>query len=487
MLLRFTTLDHLVFALFAAALLALGFSARLRDSSILQFLAAGRRLTLPMFVATLVSTWYGGILGVGESVSYFGLGSWVMLGVPYYVFAAVYALRFAERVRGAEQISLPERMETRFGRSMALAGAALVYLLALPAAHVLMLGVLVQAFTGWALLPSILVGAAVGTLFLYKGGLLADARVSLLAFAMMYVGFAVMVAACVSRQAPWVAWAGLEPKTLLAWDGGMGPLYVLSFFLLGVWTLVDPGFHQRVASAESPAVGRKGVLISIACWFAFDMLSMSTGMYAMAWLDPKPELGLQVFPAFGEQMLPPGLKALFVCGMVGTIVSAMVGYTLVSGATLGREVVARLLGCGDDARVKAWTRAGFAVSTLLAVALAVWVESVVSLWYAWAGAVVGALLVPVSLSYGLLWRTKCPGGWMAASSLAAFAVSLAWMVHGFRTGNPSLDVQVLGHRFSLGTVLPGLAVSLVGILLGEAAARRSEHGRTDGASIGRVS
>ncbi len=485
MVLRFSALDHLVFALFAATLLALGFSARLRDNTVLQFLAAGRRLTLPMFVATLVSTWYGGILGVGESVSYFGLGSWAMLGLPYYVFAAVYALWFAERVRGAEQISLPERLETRFGRPMALVGAGLVFLLALPAAHVLMLGVLVQAFTGWGLLPSIVVGAVVGTLFLYKGGLLADARVSLLAFAMMYVGFAVMVAACVSREAPWSAWAALQPKTLLAWDGGMGPLYVLSFFLLGVWTLVDPGFHQRVASAASPAVGRAGVLLSIACWFVFDLLSMSTGMYAMAWLQPKPETGLQIFPAFGEQMLPAGLKALFVCGMAGTIVSAMVGYTLVSGATLGRDVLARLRRGMDDRRVKAWTRVGFAASTLLAILLAAWIESVVSLWYAWAGAVVGALLVPVSLSYGLLWRTRCPGVWMAASSALAFLVSLAWMVHGFRTGNTSLDVQVLGHTFSLGTVLPGLAVSLLGIALGEAAARRSSHGRSVGAAAGR--
>jgi SSS family solute:Na+ symporter len=170
-------------------------------------------------------------------------------------------------------------------------------------------------------------------------------------------------------------------------------------------------------------------------------------------------------------MLPPGLKAVFVCGMLGTIVSAMVGYTLVSGATLGREVAARLHPGWRDATVKAWTRAGFVASTLLAIGLAVWVESVVSLWYAWGGAVVGALLVPVSLSYGLGWRSRCSGGWMAASSAVAFAVSAAWMAYGFRTGNASLDVQVLGHTITLGTVLPGLAVSLVGIGLGEALAR----------------
>ncbi|HKI46354.1 MAG TPA: hypothetical protein VKA08_13580, partial [Balneolales bacterium] len=31
-----------------------------------EFLLSGRRMTLPAFVATLVSTFYGGILGVGE-------------------------------------------------------------------------------------------------------------------------------------------------------------------------------------------------------------------------------------------------------------------------------------------------------------------------------------------------------------------------------------------------------------------------------------
>ena len=50
--------------LYAAAILAL---ARGRPSGGgMDYLLAGRRLTLPAFVATLVTTWYGGILGVGE-------------------------------------------------------------------------------------------------------------------------------------------------------------------------------------------------------------------------------------------------------------------------------------------------------------------------------------------------------------------------------------------------------------------------------------
>ncbi|MBW7928425.1 MAG: hypothetical protein H3C58_10155, partial [Fimbriimonadaceae bacterium] len=259
----FAPLDAAVFALLLGGLLALGFSAKLRKATSFEFLAAGRRLTLPVFVATLVSTWYGGVLGIGESVQYYGLGTWVLMGVPYYVFGIVYALWLAPRVRDADQISLPERFAVQIGRRSAIVGAVLVFLLAVPAAHVLMLGVLVKAFTGWSMVASVLAATAVGTAFLYKGGLLADARASIVAFVSMYVGFAVMLAGAV-RSDP-----GLLPRHLaengFQWDGGMGWPFVASFFILGAWTLVDPGFHQRVASAESPAIGRRGVLTSVAC------------------------------------------------------------------------------------------------------------------------------------------------------------------------------------------------------------------------------
>ena len=56
----------------------------------IDFLLAGRSLTLPVFVMTLVSTWYGGILGVGEFSYRYGISNWVIQGVPYYVFAAVF-------------------------------------------------------------------------------------------------------------------------------------------------------------------------------------------------------------------------------------------------------------------------------------------------------------------------------------------------------------------------------------------------------------
>jgi SSS family solute:Na+ symporter len=483
-------LDGVVVALFVAAILALGFSARLRDSSILQFLVAGRRLTLPFFVATLVSTWYGGILGVGESVTYFGLGTWLLLGVPYYVFALVYALWLAPRVRGAEQISLPERLAMRWGKAAGLISASLVFLLAVPAAHVLMLGVLVRELTNWPMTISVVAGAVVGTLFLYKGGLLADVRVGMLAFLMMYVGFAIIVVWCLLHHPPAATFATIQNKSLLTFTGGSGWPVILSFFILGAWTLVDPGFHQRVASAASPDVGRTGVLVSIGFWFLFDVLTTTTGLYALALLKPIPADPLALFPELGNQILPSGLKAVFFCGMLGTITSAMVGYTLVSGATVGREVVGRLITL-DEEQTKLWTRVGFGIACLVAVLLALEIKSVVDLWYAWGGCVVGALLIPVIAAYRR--RATIRPSVVVASMALSFGASFVWLVQSQRTNNSLQEVAWIRTggawhfalppipeglpaadviKFGIGTLLPGLVISALVTGIGELAGRR---------------
>jgi SSS family solute:Na+ symporter len=85
---------------------------------------AGRTLTLPAFVATLVATWYGGILGVGEFAYTSGLATWTVFGLPYYVYAVVYALFLAHRVRGAARLTIPDTLEAAVRAAVRAAGRA---------------------------------------------------------------------------------------------------------------------------------------------------------------------------------------------------------------------------------------------------------------------------------------------------------------------------------------------------------------------------
>ena len=470
--LHLSSLDGLVIIAFFVAILGLGFSAKLRDNSLLQYLAAGRSLSLPAFVATLVSTWYGGVLAIGDSVKAYGIGGLLLNGVPYYFFGILYAIFFASRVREASQISIPERLTQRWGRTTGIVGAVLVFLLAVPAAHVLMLGTLVHLLTGWGTIASVIIATVGGTLFLYKGGLLADVRAGLLAFLMMYVGFLVIVIWCLTHY-PLMDMVNHLEAPMKKWDGNVGWLGFISFFILGAWTMVDPGFHQRVSSARSPEISRKGLYVCVGFWMLFDLLSIVTGLYAISILKPIPD-GLEFFPLLGDQILPSGLKAIFLCGLAGTILSAMVGYTLVSGATFGREFIARLKPRASDEQIKTWTRFGFGLACAVAVGVALTVENVVvDLWYAYSGAVVGALLLPVTAIYVPKFNLRSTSNWAASSMILAFITSFAGLVYGKRTQNPSLEVHLGGQTFTLGTLIPGLIVSAFVLGLGEIASRRT--------------
>ncbi|RYG75235.1 hypothetical protein EON80_01320 [bacterium] len=180
---------------------------------------------------------------------------------------------------------------------------------------------------------------------------------------------------------------------------------------------------------------------------------------------------IAIFPTLGDQVLPAGLKGLFLCGMVGTVLSALVGYTLVAGASFGREIVARVQPT-DDQGVKKWTRVGFLLSTVLAIVLALNIPSVVALWYGWAGAVVGAVLLPMWLAYR--GRANVSDWVVATSMIVSFLISAAWLGYGIRTKNEFLTVVLFEQRFGLGTLSPGLVVSAIILGIGRLTARREK-------------
>lgn len=104
--------DAALIILYFGAVVYIGMRAAKKEkSSTDEFLLAGRMLTLPMFVATLVSTWYGGILGVGEFSYRYGISNWIVFGVPYYIFALVFALFLAKKVRATNLTTIPDQLE----------------------------------------------------------------------------------------------------------------------------------------------------------------------------------------------------------------------------------------------------------------------------------------------------------------------------------------------------------------------------------------
>ena len=160
----FSSVDLTLIALYFIAIVVLGIYHYRSKSGDEDFLIAGRRLSLGAFVATLVSTFYGGILGVGEFTYRYGLVSWFTQGLFYYIFAVVYAYLLAPKIRRNKQYTLPDQLYQQYDQKTGLLGALFTFILVTPAPYILMSGTMLHILFGWSLSKAILLGAIFSTI-----------------------------------------------------------------------------------------------------------------------------------------------------------------------------------------------------------------------------------------------------------------------------------------------------------------------------------
>lgn len=450
--------DLLLIAVYFLAVLLIGFLTKAKSEAG-DFLLAGRSLTLPLFVMTLVSTWYGGILGVGEFSYLYGISNWVVQGVPYYIFAAVFALLLAKRIRAANLVTIPDKLHAAYDLKTAILGSFLTFILMTPAPYMLMLAVLLQLVTGWSLIACLLVGTLATTAYLFFGGFRADVNTDVFEFVLMFLGFAVILPFAYERFGGFEFIRQNVPPLHLTWNGGNSIQFVLVWFFIALWTLVDPAFHQRCYAAKSGDVAQKGILISIIFWFIFDAMTATAGLYARAAL-PNLQQPVMAFPMLAEFTLPPIAKGLFYIGMLATIMSTLNTLAFVSATTLGRDMLWRIRRCTDEHIAERYTRWGLLVTSAFSIVIALAIPSVVKQWYTIGTVVIPGLLVPLVTSYFDRYRVNA---WYAFfSMLLGWITSSAWLLAGWTQHIGDSELYPLGIE----PMYPGLMVSIAVWMLG---------------------
>ncbi|HSV72746.1 MAG TPA: sodium:solute symporter family protein [Chthonomonadales bacterium] len=467
-------LDIALIGSYLIALMVVGFWRRRTSAD--DYLIASRSLSLPVFVATLVATWYGGILAIGEFTYGMGLLNWTTQALPYYLCAVAFALLLAPRIRQAALLTIPDKLERDYGRGAAVLGAVCAFILCSPAPYVLMIGHLVVMLTGWPLLPAIVAGTLASVLYVYAGGFRADVRINVLQFVLMFAGFGITVAICATQLGGYTWLVENLPPDHLRLDGGQDAAFVGVWFMIALWTFVDPGFHQRCYAARTPSIARNGVLIAVVCWATFDLLTTTTGLYARAAIpNLPPEQHGYAFPMLAEHVLPAGVRGVFIVAMLATVMSTVVSYTFLAALTIGRDALWRLSHHRDESRVTAYTRGGMVLAACWSVAIALLVPSAVRQWYMLATVVVPGLLLPVLSGYFPALRISPR---MAATAIVAGSgTSTACLVSGWLTSPQGIYAVTADFPLGMQPMAPGLLASAgvfaAGLMSRVIAARRS--------------
>ncbi len=423
-------MNHLVLILvilYAGTLVAL--SARRRGGGGVDYLLAGRKLTLPAFVATLVTTWYGGILGIGEYAWSYGISTWLVFGIPYYLAAVVFALWLAPRLRRTGAITIPDLLNRAYGRKASLTGAAAVYASTVPVAYLLMLAVLLRQVTGWSLPASVAAAAAFSALYVGLSGFRAVVRTDVLQLFLMYGGFFILLPAALNHTGGFGGlWSAL-PESHQSWDGGLGWQTVLVWYLIALQTVVEPAFYQRVFAARDPKTARTGVLISVGMWIVFDFFTVFSGLAARVLLpdltDP-----MAAYPALADLVLSPWAAAVFTLALFATVMSTLDSYLFIAATTIGHDLSPSPQ---NPERERRQTRFGLAVSAVLAAFGALVFDSAVEVWHHVGSVVTSTLLLPVlAIHLPREWRPSSAGA--VSAMVAAAVISSGWILTADNSG-----------------------------------------------------
>ncbi|MBT3584540.1 MAG: sodium:solute symporter family protein [Halobacteriovoraceae bacterium] len=449
------TLDWFVFGLVLVATVASVFygsylkrdqgSDESESENFLDLLLMGRKLTLPLFVATLVATWYGGIFGVTEIAFNQGIYNFVTQGAFWYLAYILFAFFIVDKVAIYQAMTLPDLIGKMFGPYSAKLAAVFNFFNVLPIAYVMSLGIFINLLFGWSMWVSMLCGVLIVIAYSLYGGFRAVVFSDLVQFFVMCSG--VLLILILSFHHFGGVGFLLENLPPGHWSPtgnvGLGPTLVWGFIALS--TLVDPNFYQRCFAAESSAIAKRGILFSTIIWFCFDICTTLGAMYAKA-VIPEAESG-HAYLTYALQLLPAGIRGFVLAGILATILSTLDSYLFLAGTTLS-----------FDLAPKKWKgkvlihHLGVILVGAIAFLMALVFKDIKTVWKTLGSYSAACLLLPVV--YGYLFPGKIKDKHFVFSCLLGVVATTLWR-----------NWERTGFAKNIDELYAGIAATSTGLLL----------------------
>ena len=435
----FHFLDKMIMGTYVLVIIYVGIIRKRNvESSEENFILSGRRLSITGFVATLVTTWYGAILGIGENTFLYGIQTWFIFSFPYYIFALAYAFWIAPKIRKSRSISIPDNFRDVYGERAGILSALILSFLASPAPYLLGMGFVIQFMFGLELGMALMISTIFSAIYVWNGGFGAVVRTDLIQFILMFAGFFILLG---------YLWHNIQSPILMIKDlpdsyldplGGNTLQYILAWFFLAAWTFIDPGFFQRCAAAKTPEMAQRGILISILFWAIFDCLTITCALYAVGTIQ-QGQAAL-TFPLLALDVLPIGVFGLFMTGIIATLMSTIDSLGLLSAISFGRDILWRIQNDNRTLDTVPFIRKGLVIISFLSLVLAYLLPSIVQLFYA-----IGSVLIPGLILPFLNTIRKHPLAMKGAQAVRwmgiPIIISMSWYIISTIKGAPFLGIE----------------------------------------------
>lgn len=383
---------------FFIGLLVYGYRAKSKNE-IIDFAFSSRQLTTPALIATLVTTWYGGINEIGIEVIHNGVVTWVYFGLFYYISALVYAFYIAPKILKKNHSSLPILIFETYGKKPALILTLILILYLLPAPYLLILGQIISQIFNINLISAIIIGLIFSTIYTLKGGFKSIIRTDQIQFIFMFLGFIILFITLILSDSFGIDSLKnliIHRPDLFSIPGNTQWSYIFMFAFLSLLTFLDPSFYQRTFSGKNIFTVKKSIVISVFFWFLFDTMTISIALiyidYAISnGIDPKfttsPYVEIAKVVFFGK----PIFMAIFFISLLSVVMSTIDSYTFLAAYTFKHDLNMIL---GKKTTISD-IRLGTLIILILSFILTQFFDRALYFWYYFGGYLLVSSFVPL--------------------------------------------------------------------------------------------
>jgi SSS family solute:Na+ symporter len=429
-------IDIVVIAAYFAVLIAVGVIIMKRTKSTEDYLVAGRRLPLPIFICAMSATTLGGGSTIGgSSLSYSsGIGGFWLNGM-YFLSIFLLALLLSTKLSNMRIFSTSEGIGVFYGPYARLLSAVinLIYLIILAVLQIISVGSILSILTGWSTSTSMIVGACVILAYIMLGGMWAMALTDVLQVVIMTIGVVILVPIF---ALPTVGgFEGLAEKLPPShFDiGDIGLQRIIAYVILLVpGFLAGQDFWQKAFTAKNKKVMVRGTMLSSFYILIYGLGIILFGMCMYA-ADPNLADTNTVFANAAVTFMPQGVKGVVLAAALAAIMSTANGAILGSATVFFNDVVKDRIKI-PAAKEVLFTRLLCAVVTIVAVLFALYVQSVlVALDVAYAY-IAGCIFVPLIFAF-ILKKVSARAGFY--SLIASFVtVTVLFFIYGITALEP---------------------------------------------------
>ena len=472
-----SSIDYVIILLYLSGMVGVGLWFAKKHSDFDDFFLAGRSLTTPLLITTLISTYYGIDVLFGDTQLAFtdGVVAWFGYARPTYAFYLIAALLLARRLRENNFKSLPDILDAYYGRNTRYVGALTSFIYSLPALSLYGFGMLGEVILGWEPTTGMLVLGGIALVYTLTGGFWAVALTDSIQFVMMCLVIALAFPFAMNFIGGFNSMIEILPSSFFDTMGDLNIFLIIIYASTGLSVLVEPTFYQRIFAAKSYKNVRNALLIGIFIWGSYDwiitVLAMSAKAGVMKGLLPSDVAPDAALLTVVVAALPAGAVGLFLAGVLSTEMSTLDSYCLVAGGNVAYDVYRPAIKptATDDELIKT-TRYGILLSWGLGFAMAVVFEQMLGLWVFMASILISSTLVPILLGLYIPGFRKPLAGFISSGAglLSTVILNIYIMTMGtFNTAEETYIVQWFGIDFWQEFVMYiSVPISFIGFFIG---------------------